>query len=492
MNGTGEEGDEYNRGNDGYPSSDPNQLQTQYDNGNGDYSNNHQEIPEGGFQSTPIYANNQSTFRTGQWAESQNAQGNSYDREGTNGENETVGNGSRLSTEGFKDTAADEWGRSAGAAIAGAASVGASGTGNGNDEVERETQAAQEAYRNTDDNLEDEYSRTPVGESALNRDEAATTTNSHNPRSRQNTNEVAPTLPPISTSTPLPGASTAGAMTPISPSATNDSQQDDASYFASIGSTRAAQAAVRRPNSPPVNSTRYSGVPTVAVSQPALASASVQKVYEPNPEGRKMTAAAFRKGFNRVPSAQNVNPSGSTSFGSAIARQNSAGQDDTSTSNVGDESNASSSIQPLAIKKRNSYQPVDENTDGIDHPAPPYMPGGPAHGSAGPHVPYDSNLNVNNSEEPRASVYGGMNDDYSTNNVNSSRRQSYQSAQTSQPQQQYSYNDPYSNGPGVPQPWTQGNGSRPNSRPGSAQGSRPLPPNSSSNNYYPSYPTSGY
>lgn len=406
-----------------------------------------------------------------------------------------------MSTDGgVQDTAADEWGRSAGAAIAGAGSL---------DGPDRETQAAQEAYgrRDSQQEVEDEYSSKPAtysgteGEENINK-ETSTNGNGYQledgpssssygvkPRSRDNSNE-APILPPITTSTPLP--STTGALSPSTPSAapispsTPGADQDDASYFASIGSTRAAQAAVsRRPNSPP--SSRYSGVPTVAVAQPALSSASIQK-YEPAPEGRKMTAAAFRKGFARVPSAQNVSGGASSSgnLATSSGRTGQTGEESAPGSSIGHQEDSNSSVQPLAIKKRNSYQPPSnsnstinlqqQSLEGIENPAPAYDAGG---GS-----------NAGN-ENPRDSVYGGMGDD----------GQGSYHHQQQQPQQanQYAYNDPYSNGNGngnpggypdysrPQQPWTQ---QGPGSRPTSAQGQRPQ--SGQPAGYYPSYPTSGY
>lgn len=124
---------------------------------------------------------------------------------------------------------------------------------------------------------------------------------------------------------------------------------NDDNYFQSVGSTRAAQQSVRRPMSPAGG---VSGMPT-----PSIGSHIPSSPYEPPTEGRKMTAAAFRKGFGRGPSSQYAGGS-TTSLGLAQP--------------VGDTSDTTA---PLAIRKRFSAVPgqLVEGYPGEDHPpAPPY------------------------------------------------------------------------------------------------------------------------
>lgn len=129
-----------------------------------------------------------------------------------------------------------------------------------------------------------------------------------------------------------------------------DPENDD-NYFQSVGSTRAAQQSVRRPLSP---SSAAGGMAT-----PSIGSHIPSSPYEAPAEGRKMTAAAFRKGFGRGPSSQYAGGS-TTSLG--LAQQ------------VGD---TSDSTAPLAIRKRLSAVPGqggEAYQGGEDHhpPAPPY------------------------------------------------------------------------------------------------------------------------
>ncbi|CAO1618638.1 unnamed protein product [Parajaminaea phylloscopi] len=175
-----------------------------------------------------------------------------------------------------------------------------------------------------------------------------------------NSSSAAPSLPPLRASSPLPGGAAAS---------TRPEVDDDESYFASVGSTRAAQAAARRPTSPAPNP-RYSTLMTNSGSANSLAAigataASQQGAaqtnipagaapYEPSDSGRKMTAAAFRKGFNRVPSAQH-NVGGSPSFGQDLPSREGA---------------ASPSVAPLAIRKRHSALADSDPRD--DDIVPPY------------------------------------------------------------------------------------------------------------------------
>ncbi|CDW97511.1 hypothetical protein, partial [Sporisorium scitamineum] len=107
----------------------------------------------------------------------------------------------------------------------------------------------------------------------------------------------APTLPPLRTATPLNGSTGAAQATVTSPTSyAANAATDDSAYFQSIGSTRAMQEAVRRPTSPPQNPSRmssYGALGTGASPQQATVM-----------EGKKVTAAAFRRGFSRNPTSQ--------------------------------------------------------------------------------------------------------------------------------------------------------------------------------------------
>lgn len=103
----------------------------------------------------------------------------------------------------------------------------------------------------------------------------------------------APTLPPLRTATPLNSAVPGAPPTNVgSPATYNPNATDDSAYFQSIGSTRAMQEAVRRPTSGQSN--RVSSYNALG-SQPPASGVG---------EGKKVTAAAFRRGFSRNPSAQ--------------------------------------------------------------------------------------------------------------------------------------------------------------------------------------------
>ena len=149
---------------------------------------------------------------------------------------------------------------------------------------------------------------------------------------------------------------------PASPAVATPSAQDDASYFQAVGSTRAAQQAVRRPISPSNSSFHASN----SISSHLAANSGVpSSPYEPQAEGRKMTAAAFRKGFNRNPSSQQMGAS-SSNMGlggtqSADAPYSSGGHED------------GGGTAPLSVRKRYSAVPGQSAAGGSDeHPAPPY------------------------------------------------------------------------------------------------------------------------
>ncbi|PWN30548.1 hypothetical protein BDZ90DRAFT_229564 [Jaminaea rosea] len=192
---------------------------------------------------------------------------------------------------------------------------------------------------------------------------------------------AAPSLPPLRATTPLPGGGSGPpAMASGTPATPQQQQQalDDESYFASVGSTRAAQAAARRPTSPAAGN-RYSAMMSNSASTNSLAAmgataASQQNTgstpglgpaQEPTESGggRKMTAAAFRKGFNRNPSANHQSmPSPATENAPSF----SGGREGASSPAPG--------VAPLAIRKRHSAVPDEEVGD--EEAVPPYAPGG--------------------------------------------------------------------------------------------------------------------
>ncbi|KAJ1024122.1 hypothetical protein NDA16_002961 [Ustilago loliicola] len=121
----------------------------------------------------------------------------------------------------------------------------------------------------------------------------------HEPASSTNPTGMlgAPTLPPLRTATPLNGSTSAAVPQAAIASPTNYTATDDSAYFQSIGSTRAMQEAVRRPTSPQAN-------PNRASSYGALGAAVSPQNTGAGGEGKKVTAAAFRRGFSRNASAQ--------------------------------------------------------------------------------------------------------------------------------------------------------------------------------------------
>lgn len=189
----------------------------------------------------------------------------------------------------------------------------------------------------------------------------------------------APVLPPVRTATPLNG-SNANAQPVASPT----TYTDDSAYFQSIGSTRAMQEAVRRPTSPPAQARMSS---YGALSQPMGGSAST--------EGKKVTAAAFRRGFSRNPSAQaNMVDE---QYANPLPQPPSLNAPMVPGAYVGTTPD-NEAVQPLHIQKRNSnsHQPAaialgaaaaagspagmqgrrysnDLNVSGSENPAPPYL-----------------------------------------------------------------------------------------------------------------------
>lgn len=279
------------------------------------------------------------------------------------------------------------------------------------------------------------------------------------PLSSPNKSTDAPLLPALRSSSPLPQPAPAV------------SADDDVSYFQGVGATHAMRNAVRRPSSPSAGAPRlpsgsYSG--TSALSPPSGA-------YEPPAEGRKMTAAAFRRGFNRAPSAQNMGASPSTEHPPAGVFGGAGGDGSVTPHPPGalpppTEYDSAGNVKPLHIRKRLSGASGPDRTmsgDSFGTAAPPYGQG-PAEGSyAVPPAPYGA-------PQP-GSGYGGP------------------SAHGALPAPPAQYHDPWQqqqqqqeggagNGfggigggpvhPPPPQPWAQGYGSRPGSRPGSAGGQR--------------------
>ncbi|EPQ30512.1 uncharacterized protein PFL1_02038 [Pseudozyma flocculosa PF-1] len=232
----------------------------------------------------------------------------------------------------------------------------------------------------------------------------------------------APMLPPLRTSTPLPSDNLDAAVTVASPVpatfgaaassydvAPTTNAAGDSNYFQSVGGTRAHQEAFRRPTS---SSGSAMGPGSRASTYGSLAAGAVGAGTPDG--GKKVTAAAFRRGFNRAPSAQAlpappaqvghentgattpVPPGGYTGFDSAPGGG----------ATPENEYPSSSSTQPLHIQKRNSAigaaaaagAPADlsgrrysiEDVSGSDAPAPPYgyhgNGGNDGHEAPGPHT----------------------------------------------------------------------------------------------------------
>ncbi|GAC94283.1 hypothetical protein PHSY_001854 [Pseudozyma hubeiensis SY62] len=228
----------------------------------------------------------------------------------------------------------------------------------------------------------------------------------------------APLLPPLRTATPLDGS--AGA--PAHPTTMASPTTDDSAYFQSIGSTRAMQEAVRQPISPHQNTNRASSYGALGAAIPRPSSTTG--------EGKKVTAAAFRRGFSRNPSSQANMSIPASGTGHSIyddAQQQQAWSSNPlpqppimsstpvppgaylSAGGTPDEESEHSSVPPLHIQKRLSGGPQNplgvaaaagtpremqgrrysgelEGVGGSEYPAPPY--GGAAQGE-GLVNPYD-------------------------------------------------------------------------------------------------------
>lgn len=223
----------------------------------------------------------------------------------------------------------------------------------------------------------------------------------------------APTLPPLRSATPLSGPthSTQAPVRVASPAP--NTATDDSAYFQSIGSTRAMQEAVRRPTSPPdANAGRMASYGALGAAPPAGAIGGEG--------GKKVTAAAFRRGFSRNPSAQNSMstiapanaPHDEQAWGANPLPQPPSLQSHANLTtptppggyNGNTPDSEHSSVPPLHIQKRNSnsymgnnmlgaaaaagtppamqgrrysneIDPNELNVSGSDNPAPPYLPG---------------------------------------------------------------------------------------------------------------------
>lgn len=171
--------------------------------------------------------------------------------------------------------------------------------------------------------------------------------------------------------------------------------QDDQSYFHSIGSTRAAQEAARRSYSPAPPSMASHSIASLGQQTP-------NSGYETAPEGRKMTAAAFRKGFARTPSAQHMSTTNSHSsaaqdYYGGGGGYNGAGIDRPNTPG-GSSADHGAATAPLAIRKRMSLVAGQENL------GPSYVDESPA----APPYQYDANNNRQQQQHPYPSAaYGG-------------------------------------------------------------------------------------
>lgn len=232
----------------------------------------------------------------------------------------------------------------------------------------------------------------------------------HEPASSSNPTGMleAPTLPPLRTATPLNGSTSAAVPQQTIASPTNYAATDDSAYFQSIGSTRAMQEAVRRPTSPAVNTNRAS-------SYGALGAAISPQNTGAGGEGKKVTAAAFRRGFSRNASVQaNMNSPATyddpgyggnplpmpPNLHANLSTPTPPGAYTSTPPNEGE------GVQPLHIQKRNSnsHNPLgaaaaagtpgnlmgrrysnDLNVSGSENPAPPYLPDQHQQGMNGVH-----------------------------------------------------------------------------------------------------------
>lgn len=304
-------------GDDGYPSA------ASYQRGEaGDHSN------------TPIYATHQTTQR---WLQDQSKASHASLPQDQAGHN--------LNTDGIRDQAADDWGKAADATTQEPAEGDVS-------QAYEHPQQSNAAHDQLPATSAANVSR-PASPPRI-----VTPPPEEQPAAPQPGSPTgAPSLPPLRAASPLPGGAGGAAAA-----------DDDESYFAAVGSTRAAQAAARRPHSPGGGaSRRYSSLQTGSVSSlGAFGGAAPSAAYEPAESGRKMTAAAFRKGFNRAPSAQHLGGSG---FNPASP----SSEAPPPTMVPSRENTASPSVPPLSIRKRHSAVP---DADVAEHEAvPPYAAG---------------------------------------------------------------------------------------------------------------------
>ncbi|KAL9934606.1 hypothetical protein V8E36_006381 [Tilletia maclaganii] len=344
-----------------------------------------------------------------------------------------------ISTDGYKDVAADEWGKAAGLAVAGASGRVATPP------PDTEAAGSQSFWRDVDPVQEANIS--VANKLSLS---TATATQQAPSSSAQHAGSAPPIdIPPSSDSraprlqvvnvTPPPenerpsrtALNTGETRNQFSSNTTSD-RDFDRSYFTEIGSTRALQESVRRPTSPP-----GTGSPSPAVqrftagSSPAnLPPASPSTAnYEPPEGGRKMSAAAFKRGFARVPSAQ-AGPSSAAygggpadevsspvvmtptmSGGSRPAGNGSDGHGYGITGNGG----AGADIEPLHIRKRMSVASgimLNSNSriaaeEGMDDAAPPYAPS-PVAGAAPVRAGGGLGAPPSASNAHPASIYGGL------------------------------------------------------------------------------------
>ncbi|SNX87784.1 related to LSP1 - primary component of eisosomes [Melanopsichium pennsylvanicum] len=232
----------------------------------------------------------------------------------------------------------------------------------------------------------------------------ATTTQQHEAAPNPTDMLGAPTLPPLRIATPLNGSTSATSAAQASvASPTSYAAAGDSAYFRSIGSTRAMQEAIRRPNSPATNPHRMSSYGALGVG------ATGQQLA--GGEGKKVTAAAFRRGFSRNPSNQANMSIPSDTYEDQGWNNNPLPQPPNLHANLSTPTppggynvttpDSDHSVPPLHIQKRNSNShdalaaaaatghpgsmqgrrySNDLTVSGSDNPAPPYLPDGPQQG----------------------------------------------------------------------------------------------------------------
>ncbi|KAK0528131.1 hypothetical protein OC842_004654 [Tilletia horrida] len=354
------------------------------------------------------------------------------------------GHQSSLSTDGYKDVAADEWGKAAGLALAGASgrvSTPPAGT---------DASGTQSFWRDVD----------PVHEANISvANKVSLTTATASPASIAQSFPGAPNAQASGPSADVHVETVpAGARLPrlqvvnITPSPEDErpsrtalntgetrnqfssntatDRDFDRSYFTEIGSTRALQESVRRPTSPPGGSSpapsnRFANV---APASPSMAAANA---YEPPEGGRKMSAAAFKRGFARNASAQSVGyqPGGLVGGSSSVGGGGDDGVAGLAAGSAAMTPTASYSggaggygatkpedIEPLHIRKRfsvTSANVLNTNSriaaeEGTDDAAPPYAPA-PANGNGhGAEAGLGAGLVAGGSQPHPSSIYGGL------------------------------------------------------------------------------------